>query len=47
MDLGVLHDNYFVAVWKVQATLARPLVTHIAVVPPLNIGGRECGVSAE
>jgi hypothetical protein len=47
MGLREPHDNYFVAVLKTQEILARPLMTQLAVVPPLNIGGKGCGGSAE
>ena len=45
--LRELHDNYFVAVQKIQETQARPLATQLAVAPPLNMGKKGCGGSAE
>ena len=48
MNSRELHDNYFLAVWKVQETLARrPLAIQLAVVPPLNMGEKGCGDYAE
>jgi hypothetical protein len=51
MNLKGFHDKYFVVVKGIQETLARSLVTQLAVVRilvrPLNIGEKGCEGSVE